>query len=149
MINWIKKLWYGLGDLNDLEWLVLNAVRDQLEPEAVLLWDAQVATFNKVQRLLGGVETDFYAIDLKTGKPTRDMSKVFPNKQEELLLANVQLKDSSFQIDIQVWMVKGFLFCLDFKGSANYWLEYLGGQDDNHFKLEVQCAILADVMNPA
>lgn len=144
MMNWFKKLWYGLCNLNDLEWLILNAVRDQLEPKGMLLWDAQIAAINKVQRLPDGVESDFYSIDLKTGKPCRSVAEAFPNKQEELLLAKVRLKTSMSEIEIDVWFVKGFLFSLEFKGSANYWLEYLG--DNHNFKLNTECEILADLM---
>lgn len=146
MINWFKKVWYGLGGLNDLEWLILNAVREKLAPEAVILWDSQIADINKVQRLPDGVESDFYFIDLKTGKPFLNVERAFSNQKKELLLAKVQLKHSESKIDIEVWVVRGFLFSLEFKGSANYWLEYLGSEGDDDFKLDVECEILADLM---
>lgn len=146
MINWFKKVWYGLGGLNDLEWLILNAVREKLAPEAVILWDSQIADINKVQRLPDGVESDFYFIDLKMGKPFLNVERAFSNQKKELLLAKVQLKQSESKIDIEVWVVRGFLFSLEFKGSANYWLEYLGSEGDDDFKLDVECEILADLM---
>ncbi len=149
MISWFKKIWYGLGDLNDLELLILNTVRDKIVPEAVLLWDAQIADINKVQRLPDGVESDFYSIDLKTGKPFLNLEKAFPNQKKELLFAKVQLKHQESRIDIELWLVKGFLFSLEFRGSANNWLEYLGSDRNDDFRLDVQCEVVADLMKPA
>ncbi len=146
MINWFKKIWYGLGGLNDLEWLILNAVREKLAPEAIVLWDAQIYKFNKVSRLPDGVESIFYFIDLKKGKPDFDESIRFPNRQSDLLLANVRLKSQSDKIDVEVWCEAGRLLLLSFKGSANHWLEYLGCDGDDDFKLDIECEIQADLI---
>ncbi len=147
MINWLKKKWYGLGTFNDLELLILNAVRDKLSSDAIILWDKQTAEINKVSRLPHGVESIFYVINLRTGKPDFDNNIRFPNKQSSLLLACVKLKFRSDKIDIEVWCEGGHLLLLNFKGSANYWIEYLGEiSEDDDERIEVDCTLLADVM---
>ncbi|MDQ1210101.1 hypothetical protein QE380_003024 [Acinetobacter baylyi] len=146
MINWIKKKLYGLNELNELEMLILDNIRSELSPEAINLWDDQVKVINKVQRLPHGVESDFYVIDLKTGKPIFDDLLRFPNKTEELLLATTTLKFESNKLDADIFCVNGRLFCITYKGSALYWIELIGSIDEYSNQIEVKTKIYENLM---
>ena len=141
MINWFKKKFYGLNELNELEKLILNDIRDKLSPEIISLWDNQMRKINKVQRLPNGVESDFYVIDLKTGKPTFDDKLRFPNQTEELLFATTTLKFESNILDADVFCINGRIFCITYKGSALYWIELLGSVDEYSSKIEIQSKV--------
>lgn len=145
MINWFKRKWYGLGDLNNLERLILDKVKEKLEPDALAIWDAQIHAINKVSRLPDGVESIFYHIDLKTGKPDFDDNIRFPNKKSDLLLAKLELKFQSDKIEIEVWCERGRILLLNFKGSANYWIEYMSEMSPEN-PILVNCEILANLM---
>ncbi|WP_445535880.1 hypothetical protein [Acinetobacter sp. G18] len=138
MINWFKKKLYGLNELNKLEMLILDNIRNKLSPEVTPLWDKQIRAINKVQRLPHGVESDFYVIDLKTGKPVFDDTLRFPNRTEELLLATTTLKFESNKLDVDVFCVNGRLFCIIYKGSALYWIELIESIDEFSSHLEIQ-----------
>ncbi|MCO9050793.1 hypothetical protein [Acinetobacter sp. UC24323] len=146
MINWLKKKWYGLNEINNLERLVLNAVREKIEPEARILWDKQIDKINKVSRLPHGVESIFYHINLKTGKPDFDDNIRFPNKKSDLLLAVVRLKFRTDEIEIEVWCERGRVLLLNFKGSAYYWINYLENESANE-KVITNCKVIADLMS--
>ncbi|EPF73030.1 hypothetical protein GCM10025882_24280 [Acinetobacter gyllenbergii] len=107
MLNWFKKIIYGLGEINEIERLILNTVRENLRSESTLLWDAQIHEINKVSRLPDGVESIFYHINLRIGKPDFDISIRFPNKKSNLLLAKVSLQFRSDNIDVEVWCEAG------------------------------------------
>lgn len=145
MINWLKRKWHGLGELNSLERLILDAVRGKLEPNAIELWDAQILEINKVSRLPHGVESIFYHINLKTGKPDFNDNIRFPNKQSDLLLAKVELKFKTDKIEIEVWCEGGRILLLNFKGSANYWIEYMSEMSPEN-PIIIHCDILANLM---
>lgn len=59
MMNWFKRKWYGLEDLNSLERLILDKAKEKLEPDALEIWDAQILAINKVSRLPDGVKVSF------------------------------------------------------------------------------------------
>lgn len=144
MINWLKREWYGLNSFNELELLILNTVRQNLHPEAVILWDSQLNEVNKVQRSPHGVESNFYSLNLETGKPSFNKKIVFPNHTEELKIALVTLSTQNNKIDVEVYSINGYLFSLEFKGSSLYWIEYLGNMPDD--EIIVKCKILANIM---
>lgn len=145
MIKWIKSKWYGLNKLNDLEQLILTTVRDNLKSEAVPLLDLQISSINKVSRLPDGVESIFYHINLKTGKPDFKESIKFPNKKSDLLISIVTLKFRYDKIEVEVLCEGGRILLLNFKGSANYWIEYMAELSSEDFFV-VHCEILADLM---
>ena len=146
MMQWLKRKIYGINTLNELEILVLGSIQNQLSSDAKDIWDKQISKINKVQRLPEGVESDFYSIDLKNGKATFDETLKFPNKTEDLLLATVTLKFENESIDIDVYCVKGRVFCLNFRGSSSYWIELFGMLDEYTNKIETKCTIKADLM---
>jgi hypothetical protein len=123
MIRFFEKL-FGLGSkLSALEDLILNTVRSQLDNSIAILWDKQVKAINKIQRLPGGIEVDFYRI--KSGKPTFSDELVFPNNSEELLIAKIRIhvNNSSAELVASIWCVKGFLFSIEYDGNPDYFEE--------------------------
>jgi len=123
MIRFFETL-FGLGSkFSALEILIINAVRSQLDNSIAILWDRQIQAINKIQRLSGGVEVDFYRI--KGGKPTFSDELVFPNKSEELLMAKIRIhiNNSSANLVASIWCVKGFLFSIEYDGSPDYFEE--------------------------
>ena len=146
MIDWIRSFWYGLGGLNDLELLILKAIRSKIAHEAVLIWDAQISDINKVQRLPNNIESNFYSLSLKNGKPVKDLKKAFPNQKKELLIAKVKLKYDEIEIDVDVWAVHGFLFSLEFSDNPKHLVEKLGSYASNS-KIEIACEITSDLLS--
>jgi hypothetical protein len=108
-----------------------------------LLWDKQVGAINKVQRLPDGVEVNFYR--MKGGRPTFVPEIAFPNMTEELQLAKVEVKLSTpaQKLVARVWCVKGFLFSIEYEGSASYFDEAAGL--DNEMQLKIDCELTADL----
>jgi len=127
MLDTVFSKLFGRGSqLSDLENLILNSIRDKLDGEIVTLWDNQVQSINKVQRLPEGVEVNFYR--MRNGRPTFDSEMAFPNKTEELLLAQVKIgvPHISNKLIANIWCVKGFLFSIEYEGSVGYFEEAAG-----------------------
>lgn len=117
----------GTGSrLSALEKLLLDAVRDQLDPRLALTWDRQVQAITKVQRLPEGVEVNFYR--MVKGRPTFNDDLAFANKTKELHLASVRMSWSkaSSELVARVWCVKGFLFSIEYTGGVAYYEEAAG-----------------------
>jgi hypothetical protein len=128
--------------LSDLERLVLGCVRERLDCQLAELWDRQVQAINKVQRLPQGVEVNFYR--MKGGRPSFDEALSFPNKTMELLVAKVRVDVSNMAgLSAKVSCVKGFLFCIEYEGSARYFEEAAGMDPRPVFSLS--CEMLADL----
>jgi len=129
--------------LSDLEARILNCVRSQLDERIAILWDKQVQSINKVQRLPDGVEVNFYR--MKGGRPTFDADLAFPNKTEELQLAKVEIKlaNASQKLAARVWSVNGFVFMIEYEGSVKYFEEAAGL--DEQSQLNITCELTADL----
>lgn len=129
--------------LSDLEKRILDAVRARLDSRIVALWDKQVLSINKIQRLPEGVEVNFYR--MKNGRPSFDPELAFPNKAEELQLARVEIRlaDTRYKLIATIWCVQGFLFSIEYEGSVSYF-EEAAGMDSS--TLQVNCQLIADLM---
>ena len=128
--------------LSQLEGAVLRCVREHLHGSVAGLWDRQVQAINKVQRLPGGVEVNFYR--MKGGRPSFDEELSFRNKTTELLIEKVraELPDIG-ELTAKVWCVKGFLFSIEYEGSVSYFEEAAGMTPAPTFKLS--CELTADL----
>ena len=141
----LSSLFGNRASLSPLEKLILDAIRARLDVDVSVLWDRQVASINKVQRLPDGVEVNFYR--MHGGKAHLDPAIVFPNQAEELLVAKVALSISSQRLDAKVWAVNGYLFSIEYAGGSKYFEEALGM--DPPPKFEVHCEIRADLSRTA
>lgn len=143
MKSFFAKLFGADARLSELEKLVLDSVRNQLDPGLAALWNRQVQAINKIQRLPEGVEVDFYR--MKQGRPSFDDELAFPNKTEELLIAKVRVKLPNVEerLTASVWCVKGFLFSINYDGSVSYFEEATG--IDPQPELQLSCEMAADL----
>jgi hypothetical protein len=100
-----------------------------------------------VQRLPDGIEVNFYR--MRAGRPNNPDELSFPNRTEELLLAKVRidLHDFKRKLDAKVWCVQGFLFSIEYAGSANYFEEAAGMHSPPQFA--ISCELAGDLMSPA
>ena len=146
MTSLIGKLFGRDSRLSALELLILNSVWDQLSSAGAGLWDKQVGEINKVQRLPDGVEVNFYR--MKGGKPSFDDALAFANQEEELLAATVKVSVPTFQetLTANVWCVRGFVFSIEYKGSAKYFEEAAGMDPAPSFQID--CQLNADLSKP-
>lgn len=131
--------------LSDLEKLVLNSIKNSLTSTVIPIWNQQVQTINKVQRLPGSIEVNFYR--MKNGKPQFDESLAFPNRTEELHVATVTVQSFDGKTLIaNVWSVKGFLFSIEYNTSSDYFDELLGM--DPKPEVTTHCQITAQLELP-
>ncbi|MBM0103468.1 hypothetical protein JM946_01880 [Steroidobacter sp. S1-65] len=125
MRSFLAKLLNADTRLSELESRILNCVKDQLGADLTALWRRQVEAINKVQRLPGGAEVNFYRME--RGRPTFDESLAFLNKAEELLIAKVTVsatvKGVAATIKAQVWCVRGFIFSIEYGSDPAYFEE--------------------------
>jgi hypothetical protein len=139
---------FGSGSkLSDLERMVLNCVRERLDAASASRWDEQIRAINKVQRLPDGVEVNFYR--MKNGRASFEERLAFANKTEELLAAKVQigLPNVREKLSAKVWCVKGFLFSIEYEGSAKYFEE--AAAMDPKPDLKISCELAADLTRAA
>ncbi|WP_312316901.1 hypothetical protein [Stenotrophomonas sp.] len=141
MMKFISDLLSRKRRLSRLELLILDAVRARLGPKMQPLWDKQVASINRVERLPEGVEVDFFRI--RGGEAYLDSEIAFPNRTEELHLAAVAVSTMGNILKVDVWVIGGYLFCIEYSGGAGYFEEALGMNPLPDF--DVQCALLADI----
>lgn len=128
--------------LSELEKLVLNSVKSSLTSTIIPIWDQQVQTINKVQRLPESIEVNFYR--MKNGKPQFDESLAFPNRTEELLIATVTVQSFDGKaLTANVWSVNGFLFSIEYNTSSNYFEELLGMEPKP--KVTFNCKLVAQL----
>ncbi|WP_316176303.1 MULTISPECIES: hypothetical protein [unclassified Bradyrhizobium] len=134
------------GANSRLSWLekqVLDCVRARLDDRIRYLWDRQVQTINKVQRLPNGVEVDFYR--MSNGRPSFDGSIAFPNKRE-VALATVSIEMNGLgTLDATVWSVNGFMFSIEYKGSVGDFEEAAAGMDPLP-GFRISCGLTADLL---
>lgn len=123
MKSFLAKFFNSEARISDLESRILDAVKGRLSTNIAVLWEQQIAFINKVQRLPGGVEVNFYR--MARGKPTFDDALAFPNKAEELLVARVALtiEGAAPVLKAQVWSVRGFIFSIEYCSDAAYFEE--------------------------
>lgn len=128
--------------LSILEKMILDEVRQNLKSDLLKNWDMQVGTINKIQRLSNGVEVDFYRVK---NDEINFKSFAFPNKQDELLLANVTIQLTGLSdLTASVWCVKGNLFCIEYgSGFVDYYEEATGMDPTPEIKLS--CDLKADL----
>lgn len=143
MKSLLAKIFSSHGKLSDLESRVLDAVKNCLSASAATLWEQQVAAINKVQRLPGGVEVNFYR--MVRGKPVFDDALAFPNKTEELLVAKVviMVEGAPPVLSAQVWSVRGFIFSIEYGNDAAYFEEAIAM--DPVPDISARCVLMADL----
>lgn len=131
------------SQLTEIEQLVLDCVRNRLTPHLQRLFDGQMQAVNKVQRLPDGVEVDFYR--MQNGRPAFDERLAFPNKTQELSVAVVLIEIPALhkRLTAKVWCVNGFIFSIEFDGSANYFEETAAMEPRPTFI--VTCDLVADL----
>lgn len=147
MKNIFAKLLGGSSRLSELEKMLLDSIKDRLDKSISALWDKQVQAINKIQRLPGGVEVDFYR--MKGGHPSFNNEISFPNKTKELLIANVkfELPNTNDTLLARVWCINGFIFSIEYEGNSKYIEEYFG-MDEDHKRLIIKCDLIADLSMP-
>lgn len=143
MKSLFAKFFNSDGKLSDLENRILDAVKNRLSAGSAALWDQQVAAINKVQRLPGGVEVNFYR--MARGSPVFDDALAFPNKAEELLVAKVvvAVKGAPPVLKAQIWSVRGFIFSIEYGSDAAYFEEAMAM--DPMPDISVECTLMADL----
>ena len=143
MKSFITNLLRPGSRLSALEVTVLNCVKGHLDARIAALWDSQVQAINKVQRLAGGVEVNFYR--MKNGRPSFDDELAFPNKAQELPVGKVRLELPNMEAKLSavVWCVKGFVFSIEYDGSVDYFDEAAGLNPCPEFR--VSCELTADL----
>jgi hypothetical protein len=143
----LSSIFRGKVKLSPLEKLILDVVRARLDVGVLVLWDKQVATINKVQRLPDGVEVNFYRMQGR--KISFDPSISFPNQAEELPVAKVTLTlvGTSQCLVAKVWAVNGYIFSIEYSGGSKYFEEALGMEPSPG--LDEHCELLADLSQPA
>ncbi|WP_171695398.1 hypothetical protein [Methylomonas sp. ZR1] len=125
MLDFFKNMLGINCGLSKLEVLILDTVRNNIDPSMINLWDRQLQAINKIQRLPGGVEVNFYR--MKNGKPNFDGNIAFPNKSDEYEIAKVYLRieNSSIENVASVWCVKGLIFSIEYTSCADYFEEVI------------------------
>lgn len=94
---------------------ILNHLLELVKPSLREKLKKQINAINKVQRI-NDDEVNFYR--MKWGKPTFSSSLKLELEVEELRIAMFKFKNSSSSIKVNIWVVNGFLFSLEFDSSA-------------------------------
>lgn len=134
MKSFIARLFGADARLSALEKMILDCVKDHLDVRLRSLWDRQIETINKIQRLPEGVEVNFYR--MRSDRPSFDEDLAFPNKTTELLVAKVQVELSGMgKLNAKVWCVRGFVFSIEYGSSVSYFEEAAGMDPQPEFRL--------------
>lgn len=98
----------------DFEKKLLETVRTHLSIDAQVIFQAQIDSINRIQRLTNGKEVNLYA--MKFGRVRFDDRLRFANIQSEALLATAVLTNLKTEKNMKVEMrlVTGHLFSLRF-----------------------------------
>jgi hypothetical protein len=131
--------------LSELEMMVLDKVKENLDPRLREIWERQVQAINKIQRLCRGVEVNFY--HLENGRPSFDESLLFQNRTEELLVAKIKIKLPGMgKLGAKVWCVKGHIFQIEYntKGVGVDCFEEAAGMDPQP-EFELACELVGDL----
>ena len=140
--SFLARLFGAHVALSALEIVVLDCVEHHLDPRLRETWHRQIQAINKIQRLPDGAEVNFYR--MKDGHPSFAEALAFPNKTSELLVARVQLNVPGMEkLTATVWCVKGFVFSIEYIGSACYFEEAAGMAHSPEF--QVDCELMADL----
>jgi hypothetical protein len=136
----LRRILGAKTSFSPLEKLILDSVNKELPPKLRDVWREQIETVNKIQRLPGGVESDFYR--MKSGRPDNTGVTPLPNMAEEWAIAKVVLTEvgTEKRIGATVWSVKGFLFSVEYDSDSRYFAESLGSEYMD--KLTISCTIL-------
>jgi hypothetical protein len=129
-----------------LERLILDCIKRHLDARTADLWDRQAQAVNRIQRLPGGVEVNFYR--MQKGRPYSDSRLAFTNKAPELLVATVCIETPDFQqeLNAKAWCVKGFLFSIEYEGNAAYFDE--AADLDPKPRFVVTCELVSALEKP-
>jgi hypothetical protein len=130
MIKMLKAL-LGIGDsLSPLDQRVLDSVQAVLPEGLREKWRAQLDAVNKVQRLPEGVEVNLYR--MKNGKPSNEKDQAIVGFPDEHHFATVSVSagESNAALQAKIWLVKGFVFSVEYSGPTSYFEELLGLADE-------------------
>lgn len=130
-------------NLSDLERLILGRVRAGLDTQTAQLWDKQILSINKIQRLSVGSEVNFYR--MSNGKPSFDPAIAFANKTEEIQVAKLAIKLANVteKLTAIVWSVNGFLFSIEYQGNRDLFEE--AADEDTRSELKFDCELKANL----
>jgi ferredoxin len=119
--------------LTGIESLVLKSTRELLDPRYSGIWDSQVASISKIQRLIHGQEVDFYR-----DEQTVAAIPVLADR-EEMVVARFLLIDrsSGHQTKASVCLVRGVLFSIEFSAPPG---------DVDFLKATVECLQFFDAI---
>ncbi len=131
--------------LSHLEKMILDSVCSTLPVDIRGQWKEQVQSINKVQRLPGGVEVNFYR--MKNRRAVTPVGLAFTNKKEELHLATVRITLANVEepLEAKVWCVKGILFMIVYEGSVDYFEE--AANTDVPESMTFKCTLLANLQS--
>jgi hypothetical protein len=105
----------GRDILRPHELLVLDAVRDRLDPKAAAILERQLESIEMVQRLHDGREVNLYPS--RRGPQRHDPAIAFPNPTTELRVATVDITGPSGKGKADVFVVLRHLFQIAFTPS--------------------------------
>jgi hypothetical protein len=144
MMGLLRKIFSRGVNFSEAEKIILGSVRSLLQEQYAVLWDRQVNTINKIQRLPCGVEVDFYRMN--RGQPLLDESIAFPIKEEEALLARSGLKVNGVDrvLTAEIWCVRGILFSIEYSPEVECFEEALTKNPAAEFSIQTDI-LLADL----
>lgn len=133
------KHFLGLGFyLLDYEKIIIDAVCNALGQEEQTILKDQFSRFNRVSRQmkadpdLNFGDVSFYWI--KKGKPFMDFPLRFNHVKEEEKLATLELLSNSNKIYVEIMMVRGVIFSIQFKNKEKRYIPE-GGFEINNIQI--------------
>lgn len=95
---------------------MLDQVEAELSSELRSVFSEQVSRINYVQRLFGSQEVNFYR--MRNGQPNYVDFPLFETEKDEHKLAVLHLKDPENNVvEVELWLVNGFVFSLNSKSG--------------------------------
>ena len=139
-LSWIiSRLFQFRNRLSLIDTMVLERVKAEQDEMIKAIWDKQIAAINKVYHAPDNAEARFYR--LKNGKPSFDSAIAFPNKEEEICVANLSISiGSEIGVDARVWAGRGFISSIEYRGAVDYYEEAAGG--DPPLKINIHCELV-------
>lgn len=121
--TFVEKLFSKQKKLNCLEQHILGSIRDHLAGNELEVFDKQIETINRLQRLPGGVEVNLYRI--RKRRPVFDPRISFNVSSDERKLADVvvELVNENERLAASVWCVKGLITSIEYDRSPDWFIE--------------------------
>jgi hypothetical protein len=117
----LQALGFGIA-LTDYEQALIESLRDSLPPAYRAILDDQLSRFNRVVRLLHAEEElDFGHVSfywIQSGKTRLDLPLLFPWRQDEYLLATLEVHSAADPIYVRFMLVRGVFFTIEFRSTS-------------------------------